>query len=228
MACGAPPRTVVNPKGSSNGALPEPGSALVGKDDMTKTQRTKLRDGSIVLIRPVEPEDSDLLAEGFERLSSRSRRLRFLSGRSRLSRADLAYFTRVDHHDHEAIGALEPDNGRGLGIARYIRSSQEPACAEVAVTVVDDWQHRGLGSELLARVTQRAREEGIGRFTALVSADNLAVSALLRDSGAAVREVCHEGGETEYLIDLPHQGLGQDLRKLLRAFAELATPPRHE
>jgi len=193
---------------------------------MENSQRTRLRDGSMVLIRPVGADDGDLLAEGFNRLSARSRRLRFLSGKSRLSRDDLAYLTQVDHHDHEAIGALDPEDGRGLGVARYIRSSRDPDCAEVAVTVVDDWQHRGLGSELLARVTQRAREEGIGRFTALVSSDNLAVAALLRDSGAAVRQLHQEGGETEYLIDLPRQGLGQDLSKLLRAFAAHAT--RHE
>lgn len=193
---------------------------------MENSQRIRLRDGSMVLIRPVGADDGDLLAEGFKRLSDRSRRLRFLSGKSRLSRADLAYFTQLDHHDHEAVGALDPEDGRGLGVARYIRSSRDPDCAEVAVTVVDEWQHRGLGSELLTRVTRRAREEGIARFTALVASDNLAVAALLRDSGAAVRQLHQGGGETEYLIDLPRQGLGQDLRKLLRAFAAHAT--RHE
>lgn len=190
---------------------------------MENPQRTRLRDGSVVLIRPVGADDGDLLAEGFNRLSAQSRRLRFLSGKSQLSRADLAYLTQVDHHDHEAIGALDPEDGRGLGVARYVRSSRDPDCAEVAVTVVDDWQHRGLASELLGRVTQRAREEGISRFTALVSSENLAVAALLRDSGAAVRRLHQEGGETEYLIDLPRRGLGQDLSKLLRAFAAYAT-----
>lgn len=193
---------------------------------MENSQRTRLRDGSMVLIRPVEADDGDLMAEGFYRLSARSRQLRFLSARNRLSRADLAYFTQVDHHDHEAIAAVDPEDGRGLGVARYIRSSRDPDCAEVAVTVVDDWQHRGLGRELLARITQRARDEGIGKFTALVASDNLVVAALLRDSGAAVRQLHQEGGETEYLIDLPRQGVGQDLAKLLRAFAAHAT--RHE
>lgn len=186
---------------------------------MNSSQRALLRDGSVVLIRPVETDDDDLLAEGFDRLSARSRRLRFLSGKSRLSKAELAYLTRVDHHDHEAIGALDPEDGRGLGVARYIRSSRHSDCAEVAVAVVDEWQHRGLGSELLARVTQRAREEGIDRFTALVSSNNLAVAALLRDSGAAVHRLYQQGGETEYLIHLPSQGLGHDLSNMLRAVA---------
>lgn len=93
---------------------------------MENSQRTRLRDGSVVLIRPVGADDGDLLTEGFNRLSAQSRRLRFLSGKSQLSRADLAYFTQVDHHDHEAIGALDPEDGRGLGVARYIRSSRDP------------------------------------------------------------------------------------------------------
>ena len=109
-----------------------------------------LRDGSAVLIRQVRGTDAPLLADGFARLSARSRRMRFLTSKTTLSAAELRYFTEVDHHDHEALGALSPADGRGVGIARFIRDPGDPRAAEIAVTIADDWQGRGLGAELLA------------------------------------------------------------------------------
>jgi RimJ/RimL family protein N-acetyltransferase len=145
---------------------------------------TRLRDGSTVLIRQVRGSDAPLLADGFARLSARSRRMRFLGTKTTLSAAELRYFTDVDHYDHEALGALSPAGGCGVGIARYIRDPDDPRAAEIAVTIADDWQGRGLGAELLARLSDRARQTGIGRFTATVSADNVAMTRLLWKMGA--------------------------------------------
>ena len=143
-----------------------------------------LRDGSTVLIRQVRGTDAPLLADGFARLSARSRQLRFLGPKKMLSATELRYLTDVDHHDHEAIGALSPAEGRGVGVARYIRDADDPGAAEIAVTIADDWQGRGLGTELLVRLSDRARQAGIGRFTATVSADNVAMPRLLWKMGA--------------------------------------------
>jgi len=110
--------------------------------------------------------------------------MRFLSTKTTLSAAELRYFTDVDHHDHEALGALSPADGRGVGIARYIRDPDDPRAAEIAVTIADDWQGRGLGTELLVRLSDRARQAGIGRFTATISADNVAMPRLLWKMGA--------------------------------------------
>ena len=159
-----------------------------------------LRDGSAVLIRQVHSADAPLLADGFARLSPESRRLRFLRRKNELTPAELRYFTDVDHHDHEALGALDHAGGRGVGIARYVRDAGDPQSAEIAVTVVDDWQGRGLGTELLAQLSGRARAEGIRRFTALVSADNAAMAALLRSVSAS--PVHREYGTVEYEIPL--------------------------
>jgi len=145
-----------------------------------------LRDGSTVLIRQVRSMDAPLLADGFARLSPRSRRTRFLGTKTTLSAAELRYLTMVDHHDHEAIGALSGADGRGVGIARYIRDADDPQAAEIAVTVVDDWQGRGLGTELLSRLSDRARQAGIHRFTALAAAENVAVAGLARSLGACL------------------------------------------
>jgi GNAT superfamily N-acetyltransferase len=167
------------------------------------------------------------LAEGFARLSAESRQLRFLTSKPRLTPAELRYFTEIDHHDHEALGALDPVDGRGLGIARYIRHGEDPEGAEVAVTVIDEWQRRGLGTELLNRLVDRARQEGIGHFTALVAADNEGVLGMLRDSVIGVRVTDRESGAVEYEIPLPPRGIGEELRALLRAFGrrQVKSPP---
>jgi GNAT superfamily N-acetyltransferase len=141
---------------------------------------TTLRDGSSVLIRPIRATDAPLVADIFGRLSDTSRWRQFLAAKKELSPAELRYLTEVDHHDHEALAALDHPRGRGVGVARYIRFTGKPQAAEVAVTVVDDWQRRGLGTELLAQLSGRARQEGISRFTAVASADNAAAAGLLR------------------------------------------------
>ena len=133
-----------------------------------------------MLIRQVQSADTPLLADGFARLSADSRWMRFLTPKKELSPAELRYFTDLDHHDHEALGALDNGDGRGVGIARFVRNADDPYAADIAVTIADDWQGRGLGSELLARLSDRARQEGIRRFTALVAAENVAVAGLLR------------------------------------------------
>ena len=168
-----------------------------------------LRDGSQVLIRPVQSDDAPLLADGFGRLSAESRWTRFMTVKKELSPAELRYFTDLDHHDHEALGALGHGDGRGVGVARYIRSPRDPHAAEIAVTIVDDWQRRGLGTELLAQLSDRARQEGVHRFTALVAADNVAVAGLLRNVCASL--VCRGSGILEYEIALvPSEEQGRD------------------
>jgi acetyltransferase len=186
-----------------------------------------MHDGSAVLIREVQAGDAPLLADGFGRLSPESRQLRFLTDKSSLTDAELHYLTEIDHHNHEAFGAINPADGRGLGIARYIRDAEDPERAEVAVTVVDDWQRRGIGTELLGRLADRARQEGIRHFTALVAADNHAVVGLLEDStDFGVRVIEREHGTIEYEIELPPRGLGDGLQQMLRAFGRRQLEPR--
>jgi RimJ/RimL family protein N-acetyltransferase len=177
-----------------------------------------------VLVRQVHREDVPLLRDGFLRLSTESRRLRFLTDKTHLTEAELRYFTEIDHHDHEAIGALDEETGRGLGIARYIRSAEEPTEAEVAVTVVDDWQHRGLGTELLRRLNARAREEGVLTFTALVDVENEAVVGLMRNLGAEVSVTRYEHGAADYRIT-PQPTDARALQDVLRQFARREVAP---
>ena len=91
------PRTVIVPT-----AGPAP-----AKSSAAASAPVVLRDGSAVLIRQVRGTDAPLLADGFARLGAASRQMRFLGVKKELSAAELRYFTDVDHHDHEAIGALD-------------------------------------------------------------------------------------------------------------------------
>jgi RimJ/RimL family protein N-acetyltransferase len=159
-----------------------------------------LADGARVLVRPIHAADVDLVADVFDQLSEASRWMQFLAAKKELSAAELRYLTDVDHHDHEALAALDHAAGRGVGVARYIRHTADPRAAEVAVTVVDGWQGRGLGTELLIQLAARARQEGVDRFTAVASADNAAAAGLLRTMGASV--VAHEYDTVDYEIDL--------------------------
>jgi RimJ/RimL family protein N-acetyltransferase len=179
----------------------------------------RLRDGSEVVVRELTPHDAPVLAEAFERLSAESRDLRFLGGKARLSTADLQYLTTVDGHAHEALGAVDARTGRGVGVARFVRLVPDAPAAEVAVTVVDDWQRRGLGTLLLEELNERARAVGIERYTALVSGENKAVVALLDRIGARVLSVDAAAGTVEYEVDLPAVGLGASLHGALRGAA---------
>jgi RimJ/RimL family protein N-acetyltransferase len=168
-----------------------------GRRPGTAANRTivVLRDGSRVLVRPVRSTDALLLADAFARLSETSRRMRFLGTKEELSAAELRYYANVDHHDHEALIALDPVGGRCVGVGRYVRDA-----AEIALTVIDDWQGRGLGTELLARLSYRARQEGICRLTAVVSSDNVPMGMLLGNVGA--EESGRSLGTVEYEIAL--------------------------
>jgi GNAT superfamily N-acetyltransferase len=170
-----------------------------------------------VEIRPIEPDDKDALARGFDRLSELSRYRRFLSPRGPLTQAELRYFTEVDHHDHEALVAVDPDTGEGVGVARFVRSTEDPNVAELAVAVVDDWQGHGIGSLLAGKLAKRARQEGITCFTALALAENDAMLGLLQELGQ-VRTGPTQLGTVELAVDLPDEGISR-VRRLLRAVA---------
>jgi RimJ/RimL family protein N-acetyltransferase len=178
----------------------------------------RLRDGEQILVRPIRPDDREELAAGVRRLSPESRYRRFFTPTNELSASELSYLTEVDHHDHEALVALEPDSLHGIGVARFVRSRQDPELAEVAVAVADSWQNRGVATALLDRLTQRAREEGVHRFSAEILADNQPMLDLIDELGdVTMRNLDH--GSVEIEVQLPPEGIGAGLRESLRAAA---------
>lgn len=187
----------------------------------------ELRDGARVRVRQGHSSDKALLLRGFARLSEESRYRRFLAPTAELSEDTLRYLTEVDHRDHEMVIAVDEQTGEGLGVARYVRDGERPDAAEVAVTVIDDWQGRGLGTLLLEVIGARAREQGITTFTALMLSTNRDAMDVLRHLGP-VRIVDREAGTVEIEAPIQPIGLSPALRKLLRVAAgtDAAAPLR--
>ena len=154
-------------------------SAVMPLPSCGHSVRERLPDGAEVLLRPLEPEDADLLLEIFDQLGPRSRERRFLTPKHTLTSTDLRQLTAVDHHDHEAVVALSATDGRPVGVARFVRISADPGTADVAVVVVDAWQSRGLGTVLASSLLGRARELGVRRFSVLMARDNDAAVRLM-------------------------------------------------
>lgn len=142
----------------------------------------RLRDGTLVSLRPIGPDDKPLLEQGMARLSPQSRRLRFMAPVDSLSRAQLAYLTEVDHRDHVAWGVLYDD--QPVAVARIVRLKNEPDAAELAVTVVDEFQRRGVARFLITVMAELARHLGIERFVFEALPENEALLRLLLGFGA--------------------------------------------
>jgi GNAT superfamily N-acetyltransferase len=181
-----------------------------------KPVHATLADGARLTLRPIAPEDREELAAGFERLSPESRYRRFFGPMKELAPGELDHLTQVDHHDHEALVAVDEATGQGVGVARYIRTG--PAEAEPAVVVADAWQRRGVGTRLLHLLADRAREEGIAVFRAPVLARNDEALALLRRLGET--HTTRAGREVEVEIDITAGEEGR--RSLLALLREVA------
>ncbi len=177
------------------------------------TTRIELPDGGVVTVRPLRRGDRAELAAAVERLSERSRYLRFAAPKPRLTERELDHLVAVDHHGTEALVAFDPATGRGIAVARYAPLPGAPRVADVAVTVADEWQGRGLGTALLARLVERAAAEGHVALRADVLAVNRPSLALLRRAGFRLRE--HGGTLLELELALrpaPSENGGQARR----------------
>lgn len=146
----------------------------------------ELRDGTRACILPVLPQDRDAIREGFEGLSAESRNHRFLASVPHLTEAMLDHLVdEVDGIDHVALALVVFDDdrvGTPVGVARMIRYADSPADADLAVTVLDDWQGRGVAGALLAELV-RQRPLGVTRIVTAVAADNAASMHMLRRLG---------------------------------------------
>ncbi|MDQ4005682.1 MAG: GNAT family N-acetyltransferase, partial [Actinomycetota bacterium] len=168
-----------------------------------RTTEVSLRDGTLVRLRPVVPEDKGYIVEGFRRLSPESRYRRFMAPLAELSEAQLRELTEIDYEDHFALIALSLDEADtpGMGVSRYVRDREEPDVAEAAVTVIDDYHGRGLGTLLLQALGAVALEHGIKRFRGYVLENNRPIREVLAALGATVHH--DSAGLVRVDIDLP-------------------------
>ena len=154
----------------------------------SRAQLVTLRSGDVVRIRQVRPDDAQALVRAYANLGEQSRYRRFFTVMPQLPESTLKAAVEVDHTDHEALVAVPLLSAEIVGECRFIRLADQPDTAEVGVTVVDAWQGRGLGSALLARLSERAAEAGIEYFTAEVLAENRTMLALLPGLGQVETE----------------------------------------
>jgi RimJ/RimL family protein N-acetyltransferase len=186
-----------------------------------------LRDGTRILVRPILPQDKDRLRQGFARLSAHSRYRRFLTAMEHLSEERVRYLTEIDYANHMAWVALDPSQPTqpGVGVARYIRLPGDPTVAEAAVTVLDEYQGRGIGTILLRLLAESALEHGIRSFRGYVLAENDPMRDILHDLGATV---AHEGSLLS--IDVPIPASPDELPdtptgRVFRSVAKRQLPP---
>jgi RimJ/RimL family protein N-acetyltransferase len=151
-------------------------------------------------IRAITAEDSARVADAFAGFSDRTRYLRFLGPKPRLSAAELRYLTDVDQHTHVALAAVDPHDGSFVGIARYATEAGETESADVAVVIADVWQGAGVGTLLMRELVARAAANGIARLTGTTLHDNPAARALLRRVGFRTRSI--GGGLIELELEL--------------------------
>jgi acetyltransferase len=148
--------------------------------------------GDKLFMRPVLPRDVDLLRQGFARLSRSSVFQRFHGHRDSLSDETCRYLTTLDYRTHMALIALVPARDEAVGVARYCLGPGD-GLAEAALVVVDDWQGRGVGRQLLDQLVLAARTQGIVGFQAQVLGENRRMLRIIRHSGYTVH-ADHESG----------------------------------
>jgi GNAT superfamily N-acetyltransferase len=154
-----------------------PTRALGGESVAPGTGFVTLPDDTQLFVRPIDPGDVCRLRRMFDRLSPLSIYHRFFAPIRAPRAGTLEHLAAVDHERREALVALVDDEI--VGVARY-EGGDAGANAELAVTVEDAWQRRGLGAALSRRLARLARDRGFDAFTATVLGENRAALLLLR------------------------------------------------
>jgi GNAT superfamily N-acetyltransferase len=167
--------------------------------------------GSLVALRRGLPDDGALILAGFEHLGDESRFHRFFTAMPKLQENVLAQFLQLDGRDRVAVAAFDPkapsevgsDEGRGIGVARYLASAEDEQSAELAVTVIDDYHGLGVGRVLLEALVVGALHAGLTSLYGYVLRDNGAMIHVFRRLGGREQFTERpEPGVQRYAIDL--------------------------
>lgn len=160
----------------------------------------QLPDKSKVLLRPIKPEDSEMLLEAFKHLSTNSRMKRFFTPRNSLSESQVKYLTDVDQHNHVAWVAVNLEETEGYGVGRFIRLPESPNTAEYAITVIDEFHNLGLGTLLFTLIYMLAREAGLEYLNGYLIQGNVHFVQRLKALKAKISQ--HDG---VYQVHIPVQ-----------------------
>jgi protein lysine acetyltransferase len=157
------------------------------------------RDGADLLLRPVLPGDSERTLKGHVLFSSETLYRRFMSARVP-SPALMDYLAEVDYVDH-FVWVMTDLDGSPVADARFVRDDHHPDTAEIAFTVADAYQGRGIGSFLIAALSVAARVAGVEKFTGRMLADNVAMRTIMDHFGAFWER--DDVGVVTTVIDVP-------------------------
>jgi CRP-like cAMP-binding protein len=163
----------------------------------------QVRDGTELLLRPVLPGDTERTMQGHVEFSSETLYRRFMSPRVP-SPALMDYLSEVDYVDHfvwVVCDATDESAGYPVADARFVRDEHEPTVAEVAFTVADAYQRRGIGTFLMGALSVAARVDGVEKFSGRVLSDNLPMRTIMDHYGAVWQR--DDVGVVTTIIDVP-------------------------
>ena len=175
----------------------------------TFSRQATLPDGTPIRIRPIRADGAAELQHAFYQLSPASRNQRFLARKDRLTADELDFLTHADGRDHLALVVAVLDEAGGevdrIAVARSVRDPVDPAMAEVAVIVKDEWHRRGVGEALLANLAAWAWNTGVRRWRAYYWKENTGIKHLLAKVGVKRYEQRESPGilEAEYELRSP-------------------------
>jgi GNAT superfamily N-acetyltransferase len=159
--------------------------------------------GQSVSIRPMHASDSVMEGEFVRNLSIDTKHYRFLGGVKELPPAELKLLCDVDgQHSMAFVATVQKDgHEEQIGVSRYAEGSRRNA-REMAVTIADEWQHKGLGLLLARRLISYARGHGVTQLYSVDLADNSAMRNLANDLGMSVRSNPDEPNQVIYTLSL--------------------------
>jgi protein lysine acetyltransferase len=160
----------------------------------------QVRDGSELLLRPVLPGDRERTVHGHVHFSSETLYRRFMSARAPTP-ALMHYLAEVDYVDHFVW--VVTDGSDPVADARFVRDQDDPTIAEIAFTVADAYQGRGIGSFLIGALSIAAKIDGVERFTARMLSENTPMRAIMDRYGAVWER--EDVGVITTVIDVPRQ-----------------------
>jgi acetyltransferase len=144
-----------------------------------------LRDGTVIRLRPVRPEDEPLLQDLARHMNADDLRLRFFTPVTTLSHQLLARLSQIDYDRAMALIARPAVEGTALGIVRFA-ADPDNRRGEFAVSVRSDWKGRGLGYLLMTRIIEVARQRDLGEIFGEVLRENGAMLRVARALGFSV------------------------------------------
>ena len=161
-----------------------------------------LRGGGTCVVRPIHPDDAQMLQRLVQELSPESRYFRFASAFSELPPSMLARFTLIDYDREMALVAVLKERSaaadgeiteteRIVGVSRYVTNPDQSSC-EFSLLVADAFKGQGLGSRLMESIMEVAREKGLAEIDGLVLTRNSAMLRLMKSLGFSVKRFAED------------------------------------